>query len=424
MSVAEQNLTDRITYEDLYRRWEQNNWSATELDFTADRDGWAGLSEIQRNSAMWVYSMFFYGEDSVADNLSPYIDAAPKEEQKYFLTTQQVDEARHAVFFYRFFKEVIEAGDSVSSTLAFTEQHLGWGYRRVFDRLDRMAEELRRDRSLPKFAQAITLYHLIVEATLAQPGQHFIEDYFIKDGSMPGFSEGMKNVSRDEQRHIGFGVKVLSELIRESDECTAAIDELLTEVMPWTSSVFIPPGWDLEYTRCFGFELEDIAEWGVQALEQKWRAIGYPMDQMPPGVIPMDFSLPARERVKQTIELVRAGVIGEPLPPEEVDSSPDVQKLYFDLIARSVDAGEVSDGPFTVQWKFTDAEPWHVVVDNGSTRAERGATPSADVTLESDWHDFVDVGKGAVSPPRALVQRKLRLHGGPRNLLRFRKLFG
>ena len=109
MSVAEQNLTDRITYDDLYRRWEQNNWQATAIDFSADRAGWEGLTDIQRDSALWIYSMFFYGEDSVADNLSPYIDAAPKEEQKYFLATQQVDEARHAVFFHRFFKEVIGA---------------------------------------------------------------------------------------------------------------------------------------------------------------------------------------------------------------------------------------------------------------------------------------------------------------------------
>ena len=167
--------------------------------------------------------MFFFGEDSVADNLSPYIDAAPKEEQKYFLATQQVDEARHAVFFHRFFKEVIGAGDDIGSTLAFTESQLGWGYRNVFDRLDRMADELRRDRSLPKFAQAIALYHMVVEATLAQPGQHFIEDYFAKAGTMPGFSEGMENVSRDEQRHIGFGVKVLAELFAESDECKAAV---------------------------------------------------------------------------------------------------------------------------------------------------------------------------------------------------------
>ncbi len=424
MSVAEQNLMDRITYEDLYQRWERNNWSATDIDFSADREGWTALSEIQRRSAIWVYSMFFFGEDSVTDNLSPYIDAAPKEEQKYFLATQQVDEARHAVFFHRFFKEVIEVGDSVASTLAWTEQHLGWGYRKVFDRLDLMAEELRRDRSLPKFAQAITLYHLVVEATLAQPGQHFIEDYFVRDGSMPGFSAGMENVSRDEQRHIGFGVKVLSELVRESDECKAAIDELLAEVMQWTSSVFIPPGWDREYTRCFGFELEDISEWGIKALEQKWRTIGYPMDEMPPGVVPMDFSLPPRERGSQMIALTEAGVVGEPLPPGRVNATPEVQELFFNLIARTVDTTQTDGAPFTVQWRFEDAPPWHLVVANGSTHAESGVVGEADVTMESSWHDFVEMGKGAISPPKALLQRRLKLHGGPRDLLRFRKLMG
>ena len=44
-----------------------------------------------------------------------------------------------------------------------------------------------------------------------------------KAGTMPGFSAGMENVSRDEQRHIGFGVKVLTELLAESDECKAAV---------------------------------------------------------------------------------------------------------------------------------------------------------------------------------------------------------
>ncbi len=422
MSVAEQNLTDRITYDDLYRRWEQSNWSATALDFSEDRTGWEALSEIQRKSALWIYSMFFFGEDSVADNLSPYIDAAPKEEQKYFLTTQQVDEARHAVFFHRFFKEVIEAGDDVAATLAFTEQHLGWGYRKVFDRLDQMADELRRDRSLPRFAQAITLYHLIVEASLAQPGQHFIEDFFVKAGSMPGFSAGMENVSRDEQRHIGFGVKVLSELIRESDECKAAIDELLGEVMPWVSSVFIPPGWDREYTRCYGFELEDIAAWGMQAVQAKWRAIGYPMEEMPSYVFPMDLSSPARDRAERMIRLAQAGVIGE--PGQQPDSSPEIQELYFDVIRRSVSDEAAGAAPFTVQWRFSDAAPWHIVLDNGNTRAVAGESADPDVTLETTWREMIEIGKGASSPPLALLRRRLKLRGAPRDLLRFRKLFG
>src|SRR3990170_537215 len=143
---------DRISYEDLYQRWEKGNWSATELDFSQDRIDWhEKFTEIERRGALWNYAMFFHGEDSVTDNLSPYIDAAPREEQKYFLATQQVDEVRHAVFFHRFFKEVIGAGDTIQATLASTEPELNWGYRNVFSRLDRMAEELRRHPSLPKF---------------------------------------------------------------------------------------------------------------------------------------------------------------------------------------------------------------------------------------------------------------------------------
>src|ERR1700745_3306268 len=108
----------QISYIHLYARWEHGNWRATEIDFTRDREQWHGeLTDIDRSSALWTYSLFFHGEDSVSDNLSPFIDAAPREEQKYFLATQQVDEARHAVFFGRFMREVVQDGDSYASTL-------------------------------------------------------------------------------------------------------------------------------------------------------------------------------------------------------------------------------------------------------------------------------------------------------------------
>src|SRR5919197_2072065 len=374
MSVEQKrgvSFADQIAYDDLYRRWEEGNWKATEIDFSEDRSGWASLSEIQRRSALWTYSMFFYGEDSVTENLSPYIDAAPREEQKYFLATQQVDEARHAVFFHRFFKEVIGVGgESLAETLGATHHQLGWGYRNVFDRLDRMGEELRRDRSLPKFAQAIALYHMVVEATLAQPGQHFIEDSFTKACTMPGFAQGMHNVSRDEQRHIGFGVKTLSECFRETEECKAAVVEILREVLPWSMSVFVPPGWDLEYTRCYGFELEDIYSFGMRSVEAKWKAAGYPIDEMPPDVFPFDLTQPHTERAKRAITLLRAGVVGEPI--DRPDSSPETQALLFDVMARSAHTNVVNGEPVTIQWRFTDADPWYIRLDNGSSEATQG----------------------------------------------------
>jgi hypothetical protein len=418
---ATATASTQISYEDLYERWEEGNWKATEIDFSKDRAGWEGLTDIQRRSALWTYSMFFYGEDSVTDNLSPYIDAAPREEQKYFLATQQVDEARHAVFFARFFREVIGVEGDYSAGLAYTLPQLNWSYRNVFDRLDRMADELRRDRSLPKFAQAIALYHMVVEATLAQPGQHFIEDFFTKEGTMPGFSAGMKNVSRDEQRHIGFGVKVLSDCFAESGECKAAVVEMLREVLPHSMGVFVPPNWDREYTRCYGFELEDIYAFGMRSVETKWKAAGYPITDMPRDVFPLDLEKSPEERAADAIKLLEAGVTGEPVP--EPDSSPEIQRMVFDVIARSVDHSAVNGKPITIQWRFTDAGPWHVRIDNGTSSAAPGEAPDPDLTLETSWRDWLSVSTWGGDPRRAMLQRKLRPRGNPLVLLRMPKIF-
>jgi len=190
------NPLDDISYADLYRRWEMGNWRATEIDFTTDRVQWDNdFTEFERKAALWNYSLFFWGEDAVADGLSPYVDAAPLEEQKYFLTTQQVDEARHAVFFKRFMHEVAGLGDgTMAGGLDAIKPQLTWGLERVFDRLVTMGEELRRDPSIPRLAAAVTLYHVIIEAALAQPGQHFITSYLTDRQTLPGFRAGMENV--------------------------------------------------------------------------------------------------------------------------------------------------------------------------------------------------------------------------------------
>src|SRR3954453_10349537 len=148
-------MLQRVSYDDLYRRWEKGNWSATEIDFSEDRRQWTEeFGDFERRAALWNYSMFLHGEDSVADNLSPFIDAAPREQQKYFLATQQVDEARHAVFFGRFMREVVQNGDgTIAGGLDATRGELTYGFVKTFEHLDRVTDELRRDRSRTKLAQ-------------------------------------------------------------------------------------------------------------------------------------------------------------------------------------------------------------------------------------------------------------------------------
>jgi hypothetical protein len=310
---------------------------------------------------LWNFALFFSGEDSVADNLSPCIDAAPREEQKYFLATQQVDEARHAVFFKRFIHEVAGLGDGTAGGgLAAVAPKLTWGYRMVFGRLDRMADELRRDRSKPKLAAAIALYHLVIEAGLAQAGQHAFEAYLTECLALPGFREGIHNVALDEQRHIAFGVKLLHDLCVEDDRCVDAIADVLREIQPWTTAILQPPDGDRRWAEVFGMTMEELFATGARSVEARFQAAGIPLESRA-GPEPMPLDLAPEERAHRGVTLLLGGILGEKIGPPRNDY--EVQSMLFDSLRRSID------------------------------------------------------------PRRALLTRRLRARGGPRALLGFTKLF-
>jgi ribonucleotide reductase beta subunit family protein with ferritin-like domain len=410
-------VADQVSYTDLYSRWEHGNWSATDIDLTVDRQQWhETFSDLDRRGALWLYSMFFHGEDSVADNLSPYIDAAPREEQKYFLATQQVDEARHAVLFARFMREVVGKGSDTASSLEATRPELSWGFKKVFARLDRMADELRKDRSKPKLAQAITLYHLIVEAALAQPGQHLIDESLARRDLLPGFREGMGNVSKDEQRHIAFGVKMVADLAREDPECRPAIEELLREIFPFTAAVFVPPGWDERLVTTWGFTIDEVFAYGADALEKRFRAAGLEPETLRVG---MDFGLPAEERARRGLAMLRAGYLGA--PNGGVKTDPEVTRFLFEGLCKQMDTSAAPGA--TIQWDFSDAEPWHVRILDGHAEVEMGRAPSPDLTFSCRLTDWLDLSAGRIEPWKAALTGKIRPHGKLRLLVRAPKLF-
>jgi hypothetical protein len=392
----------QVSYDDLYARWERGNWRATEIDFTEDRRQWHEVLTLhERHAALWSYAMFFHGEDAVADDLAPFIDAAPREEQKYFLATQQVDEARHAIFFKRFMHEVVGRGDgSIAGGLAAVEPELTWGFRKTFAKLDEVTGALRSDRSAVALARAVVMYHIVVEALLAQPGQHFISDYLERRQLLPGFREGMRLIALDEQRHIGFGVKLLHDLHLSEPAVRDAVADLVREVTPFALAVFIPPGWDRSYTECFGFTLEEIYTEGARSFEAKLRSAGLPLESLPgPSVFPLEMT--AAERASYGLAMLQAGFLGPPngAPPRD----PASMELLFSSVARAVDLRTAPAGPFVVQWEFPDAEPWHVRLDNGATAAEPGRAAHVDVEVRVRYEDWVDLVAGRLDPRRALA---------------------
>ena len=81
-----------------------------DFDFSVDAEQWADKSmftEDERRFIEFGFSEFFLGEERVTVELLPFALAAPTHEAQIFLTTQISDEAKHTVFWDRFYREVL-----------------------------------------------------------------------------------------------------------------------------------------------------------------------------------------------------------------------------------------------------------------------------------------------------------------------------
>ncbi len=146
---------------------------------------------------------------------------------------------------------------------------------------------------------------------------------------------------------------MIADLVREDPECEPAIADLLREVLPFTVAVFVPPGWDERYITSFGFTLQDIYTQGAEAMEGRLRAAGLDPMTMRLG---LPFDMPAAARAARGLTLLRAGYLGE--RNGGVKPSPEATAMLFDGLRRQIDAS-VAPGA-TIQWDFSDAEPWHL----------------------------------------------------------------
>jgi hypothetical protein len=325
------------------------------------------------------------------------------------------------VFFARFMREVVDDGsDDMAASLARTRPELTWGFRNLFALLDRTADELRADRSRPKLAAAIALYHLVVEATVAQTGQHFIDGYLERGGLMPGFREGMANVAADEQRHIAFGVKLLADLVAEDPECRDAVAELLREALRYAVALFIPPRWDMSYIECFGSTLEDLFTQGLTSLQTKLRAAGLSAEELP-GVLPLPTDMPPRDQARRAIKLAQAGVLGE--KNGRPASDPETMSMVFDAVLLSIDHQRVPSRPVTIQWEFADAPTWHIRVADGAGSVAPERVDHPDISLRCRWEDWIDVAMGREDARVAVLKRKLRPRGSLSLLWRAGSMF-
>jgi ribonucleoside-diphosphate reductase beta chain len=269
------------SYEKLFSRWENQQWSSQQFDFSEDARQWNGdaFTDLQKEFVQWSLSSFFLGEERVTTELLPFAIAAPSHETRAFLATQISDEAKHMVFFDRFYREVF--GVDAEGLTRNLEQHrpamnAEWG--ELFDGiLHDCADALRRDPSdTSALVRGVTVYMIVIEGTLALTGARFILRWLKDNHALPGFREGFTAVNRDESRHVGFGVKLLADALRENESHKSTIEEALQETLPIGTLALAPPMVDdpYDFTTPFGYHSSEIYEYAMRSLSKKLAAMG------------------------------------------------------------------------------------------------------------------------------------------------------
>jgi ribonucleoside-diphosphate reductase beta chain len=271
--------------QELYGLWERQNWISQEIDFGRDLEDWRNLNDEEREWAVWSLSSFFIGEERVTTQFSGLVMAYEDEQEEAFLTTQQVDEARHMQFFDRFYREVIGLEEpNIEGRLARVREDLNDAFVELFDRaLVEAGQRLIQDPSdTDAKVDFITTYHMVIEGTLALTGQHFITKYWEDNDLMPGFVEGFNRVARDEHRHVAYGTWYLKRVCGDDERLADRMRAKLAELLPVANGVLVPKGQDPnEEWEMLGYTSAEIHEFAFNALTRRLKAIGVPLSAEP-----------------------------------------------------------------------------------------------------------------------------------------------
>lgn len=243
LQIIDHGLVHLPSYRELYYRWERQQWQAYEVDFTPDVVQWNQMTEEQWNSIVDILASFFQGEACVTEALAPYVVAMPAEEMRFYVTTQLVDEARHTIFFDRFFKEVLNIDyERIEERLLLAGQFLSSSMRFILvDSLTNIAQRLLREpQNRALLVEGVTLYHIIAEGTMGVAGQRHLLEHFRRTNLLPAFRGGFTAVARDESRHVLFGVKFLRDMLQQDAAYGEVIQRAIHTYAPAAIAALTP----------------------------------------------------------------------------------------------------------------------------------------------------------------------------------------
>jgi ribonucleoside-diphosphate reductase beta chain len=183
------------------------------------------------------------------------------EEEKLHIAAQIEDEARHTVFFDRFYREVVGLkGDDIMDILDASFPWVSETFVAPFGLLAYQADELRLhpydERARVRYG---TNYFLWIEGVLALSVMKVTLSYARWRGFLPAYYTGFTATCRDESRHVQGGMRYLQDAVRKDPTMISEIHDTLRTILSVSGVVsrriyYEPLGWTDDEVRVLFFQ--------------------------------------------------------------------------------------------------------------------------------------------------------------------------
>ncbi len=268
--------------QELYRHWEEGQWSPFEVDLSVDLGQWGALAGEDRDLIFWVLSSLMVAEERITTKFSGLVGAHGSEEEATFLATQQVDEARHMQFYARFQDEVVADPAAIAAHVERAREQISPAFRAIFDVA--LVEAHEKLVANPADTEAkvrfVTLYHQVLEGTLGLTSFEFVTRYLDRESLLPGFVAGYSKIHHDEHRHIGYGTWYLREAVATDPAAAEAVRATLRELLPLVAESLTPPEREGTDWDALGAGGEEIRGFALGGLTRRLDMIGVPLSSV------------------------------------------------------------------------------------------------------------------------------------------------
>ena len=255
----------------LFAKGNAKHWNPAEIDFAQDAKDFAAMTDDERLMTITLAAQFLAGEESVTQDLQPFIAAMAAEGRladEMYLTQFVYEEAKHTLAFRLWF-DAVGLTQDLHEHIEFNEP-----YMQIFTReLPASLYALEQDATPGNQIRASVTYNHVIEGALALTGYYAWQKVCTSREILPGMQKIIKHIGDDERRHMAWGTFTCRRHVAADDGLWQVVQDRMGELMGLAAETVDATFRRFDNEPPFGIDPEEMTAYAMDKLTRRLGAI-------------------------------------------------------------------------------------------------------------------------------------------------------